>query len=95
MIVAAEAPAGTSSRHNAATNPAEPLWETSITSAPLPPSIAERGPGGINAGLWHATSEAGPRTGVLTAIEDFESEADSDRPKLVVVPARARRARRR
>ena len=31
----------------------------------------ELSPDGMNAGLWNATREGGPRNGVLTAIEDF------------------------
>lgn len=34
--------------------------------------------GGLNAGLWHAVHEGGPRNGVLTAIEDFLAETDRD-----------------
>lgn len=35
------------------------------------PGRSELGDPGINGGLWNATSEGGPRNGVMTAIEDF------------------------
>jgi hypothetical protein len=39
--------------------------------AGIAPGRSELGSPGINAGLWNATHEGGPRNGVLTAIEDF------------------------
>ena len=37
------------------------------------PGRSELGQPGINAGLWNATREGGPRNGVMTAIDDFVS----------------------
>ena len=42
--------------------------------AGMSPGRSELGNPGINGGLWNATSEGGPRNGVLTAIEDFAGE---------------------
>jgi hypothetical protein len=42
--------------------------------AGIAPGRSELGDPGINAGLWNATAEGGPRNGVLTAIEDFVAE---------------------
>jgi hypothetical protein len=39
--------------------------------AGIAPGRSELGSPGVNAGLWNATHEGGPRNGVLTAIEDF------------------------
>ncbi len=39
--------------------------------AGIAPGRSALGSPGINAGLWNATHEGGPRNGVLTAIEDF------------------------
>jgi hypothetical protein len=52
--------------------------------APIAPGRSRLGEPGINGRLWNATSEGGPRNGVLTAIEDFVREAD-DRCELVVI----------
>ncbi len=48
------------------------------------PGRSELGEPGINAGLWNATVEGGPRNGVLTAIEDF-AEGYPERCELAVV----------
>lgn len=42
--------------------------------AGLHPDRAEAGGPGVNAGLWNAINEGGPRNGVLTAVEDFVAE---------------------
>ena len=42
--------------------------------AGMAPGRSALGNPGINAGLWNATAEGGPRNGVLTAIEDFLAE---------------------
>ena len=42
--------------------------------AGIAPGRSALGNPGINAGLWNATTEGGPRNGVLTAIEDFAAE---------------------
>ncbi len=39
--------------------------------AGIAPGRSKLGSPGINAHLWNATTEGGPRNGVLTAIEDF------------------------
>jgi hypothetical protein len=52
--------------------------------AAMLPGRRELGEPGLNAGLWNATVEGGPRNGVLTAIEDFAAEAD-ERFELLVL----------
>ena len=42
--------------------------------AGIAPGRSELGSPGVNAWLWNATSEGGPRNGVLTAVEDFAGE---------------------
>lgn len=57
----------------------------SASRAAIHPDRAETGEVGINAGLWNAVTEGGPRNGVLTAVEDFLS----DHPELfrtIIVP---------
>lgn len=48
------------------------------------PGRSELGEPGINAGLWNATVEGGPRNGVMTAIEDF-ADAHPEPCELAVV----------
>jgi hypothetical protein len=52
--------------------------------AGIAPGRSELGAPGINAGLWNATAEGGPRNGVLTAIEDFAA-GYSEPCELVVI----------
>jgi hypothetical protein len=52
--------------------------------AGIAPGRSELGNPGINAGLWNATAEGGPRNGVLTAIEDFVEEHPGDCELLVL-----------
>jgi hypothetical protein len=52
--------------------PAE--YRQTAERAGMAPGRSELGRPGINAGLWNATAEGGPRNGVLTAIEDFAAE---------------------
>ena len=52
--------------------------------AGIAPGRSELGSPGINAGLWNATREGGPRNGVRTAIEDF-AEGYPEPCELVVI----------
>ena len=49
------------------------------------PGRSELGEPGINDWLWNATSEGGPRNGVLTAVEDFSASRGQDGIELVVI----------
>jgi hypothetical protein len=48
------------------------------------PGVKELVAGGLNAQLWNALTEGGPKNGVLTAVEDFVAESKVG--KLSVVP---------